>query len=308
MGQRSGVSETFLTEQVSVVSSNGDAANLAISGSTRVSQLLTLFDGKVLNSEDTLKWDTKGTGTSTFVDNSVQLSVTSGQYVIRQSRFFNPYFSGKPQIVEMTAISLHNEPGITKRFGYFSSNAAAPYDSGKDGVWLEADGTNYRLVTSRNGTETHSIPWTQWDNYDVVKDYDWSKFTVLQMDFLWLGGASLRFFMVVNGQFQLIHTIRDHAGYQSGLIFSSPHQPVRYEIRSTSGSGGMTSVCSQVATEGGTVNESGEGVAWYSPLLPCNTIGTIYPLVGARKQTQFRNRHAPVVTFGGAVSTNDTGV
>ena len=55
MGMSSGVSETFLTEQVSVVSSNGDAANRAISGFTRVSQLLTLFDGKILNAEDPLK-------------------------------------------------------------------------------------------------------------------------------------------------------------------------------------------------------------------------------------------------------------
>jgi len=308
MGMSSGVSETFLTEQVSVVSSNGDAANLAISGFTRVSQVLTLFDGKILNAEDSLKWDTKGTGTATYADNSVTLSVTAGQYLVRQGRFFCPYFSGKPQIVELTSISMQNQEGLVKRMGYFSSNAVAPYDSNKDGVWLEADGTNYRLITSRNGTVTHNVPWTSWDNYDLVKNYDWSKFSVTEMDFLWLGGAGLRFFLVVNGQFQLIHTIRDHAGYQDGLIFSSPNQPVRYEIRSTTGVGSLRSVCSQVSTEGGTPNEAGEGLSWYSPLLACNTVGQTYALVGAKLQTAQRNHFVPVTQFGGALSTNDTGI
>ena len=308
MGMSSGVSETFLTEQVNVVSRNGDAANLAISGFTRVSQLLTLFDGKILNAEDSLKWDTKGTGSATYSDNGVTLSVTAGQYLVRQGRFFCPYFSGKPQIVELTSINMQNQEGLVKRMGYFSSNAVAPYDSGKDGVWLEADGTSYRLITSRNGAVIHNIPWTSWDNYDLVKNYDWSKFSAVEMDFLWLGGAGLRFFLVVDGQFQLIHTIKNHAGDRDGLIFNSPNQPVRYEIRSTTGTGSLRSVCSQVATEGGTPNESGEGLSWYSPLLTCNSVGQVYALVGARLQVAQRNRFVPVTQFGGALSTNDTGI
>jgi hypothetical protein len=287
--------------------------NVNLDGQTRSAQTLTLFDGKIMNAEDTYKWDTKGTGTATYGDNAVNLSVTNGQYLIRQSRFFTPYFSGKPQVIEPTSINFAIETGKVKRIGYFSSNAVAPYDSDKDGWWIEADGVTdntYKLITSRAGTVTHSINWTDWDGYDDISAYDWSKFTVNKVDFLWLGGAGLRLFMVVDGMFRLVHTVTDHAGYQDGLIFKSPNQPVRYEIRSTSGSGSLKSVCAQVSTEGATLAEAGEGVGIYTPGIACNSVGTIYALCGMRKVAAYRNHFVPVTEFGCTQTTNsnDSGI
>lgn len=270
-------------------------------GRFRVAQLTTLFDGKIYNAEDTFKWDTKGTGTATYGGNAVTLSVTAGQYEIRQARSFSPYFSGKPQVIEITQSDFQNQAGVTKRYGYFSSNAVAPYDSSKDGWWLEADGSTYRLICSNLGTETHNIPWTSWDAYNEISGYDWSKFTVVMVDFLWLGGAGLRLFLVVDGVFKLVHTISNHAGYQTDLIFNNPNQPVRYEIRSTSGSGSFRTICSQVATEGTTgTNEQGEGLAIYTPRIACNVIGTVYALCGVRKTATYRNHFVPLSEFGGA--------
>lgn len=287
--------------------------NVNLDGQTRSSQTLTLFDGKIMNAEDTLKWDTKGTGTATFSNNTVNLTVTNGQYVIRQSRFFTPYFSGKPQVIEATHINFSIETGKVKRFGYFSSNAVAPYDSNKDGFWIEADGVTdntYKLVTSNDGTVTHSVAWTAWDGYDDISAYDWTKFSVNKVDFLWLGGAGLRLFLVVNGMFMLVHTIKDHAGYSNSLIFKSPNQPVRYEIRSTSGSGSFKTICSQVSTEGATLAEAGEGVAIYTPGIACNTVGTVYALCGMRKVAAYRNHFIPVTEFGCTQTSNsgDSGV
>lgn len=283
-------------QQVETYTSN--LANLDLSGRSRSSSLLTLFDGKIYNAEDTFKWDTKGPGTATYGNNAVALSVTSGQYEVRQSRFFTPYFSGKPQLIEFTTLNFQNQSNVTKRVGYFSSNAVAPYDSSKDGVWVEADGSTYRLICSNLGTETHNIPWTSWDAYDEISGYDWSKFSVFMVDFLWLGGAGLRLFMVIDGVFKLVHTIDDHAGYASTLIFNNPNQPVRYEIRSSTGSGVLTSVCCQVATEGTGTNEQGEGVAIYTPSIVCNVIGTVYALCGMRKTAAYRNHFVPVTEFG----------
>lgn len=288
-------------------------SNVNLDGQTRSAQTLTLFDGKIMNAEDSYKWDTKGTGTATFSGNAVNLTVTNGQYVVRQSRFFTPYFSGKPQIVEATHINFAIEFGKVKRFGYFSSNAVAPYDSNKDGVWIESDGvtdSTYKLVTSYDGTVTHSINWTNWDGYSKIASYDWTKFSVNKVDFLWLGGAGLRLFLVVNGMFMLVHTIKDHAGYSNSLIFKSPNQPVRYEIRSTSGSGSFNTVCSQVSTEGATLAEAGEGVAIYTPGIACNSVGTIYALCGMRKAAAYRDHFIPVTEFGCTQTSNsgDSGV
>lgn len=277
-------------------------------GRTRSSSLITLFDGKVMNAEDPYKWDTAGSGTPTYTANAVELAVTPGQYLIRQGRLYCPYFSGKPQLIEFTQAGFANQPGVVKRVGYFSSSGVAPYDADKDGWWLEADGSTYRLICSRDGVETHNIPWTDWDAYAEIAGYDWSKFTVCQVDFLWLGGAALRLFMVIDGEFKLLHTIANHAGYQDGLIFLSPNQPMRYEIRSTTGAGQLTSICSQVATEGSGINEQGEGLAWYSPLISANTVGQVFALVGVRKNAALRNHHCFVTEFGAGVTTSDSGV
>lgn len=282
------------------------------SGMVRTSSLTTLFDGKLSgNVEDAFKWDTKGTGTPTVANNAVTMSVTAGQYLVRQSEHWNPYFSGKPQLAEITGINFQYEAGLVKRFGYFSSSAVAPFSASLDGFYIESDGINstYRLVASHNGTETHNIPWTSWDNYSLISGYDWSKFTVAEIDFLWLGGAALRLFLVVNGVFTLIHTITNHAGTQANLIIQSPNQPIRYEIRSTTGVGSYTAVCSQVATEGGAAEE-GEELAFYTAGIACNTVGTIYALGGVRKSATFRTSHIEVDHIRATVITNtsDSGV
>lgn len=286
----------------------GDPVGTDLAGRGRGSQLLTLFDGKVLNGEDPNKWDTKGSGTATYATNAVTLSVSAGQYEIRQSRFFTPYFSGKPQQIEITQSGFQSEAGVVKRFGYFSSSAVAPYDTAYDGWWVESDGTSYYLVTSNAGTETHRIEWTDWDNYAAVASYDWSKFTVMEVDFLWLGGAGLRLWMVIDGAFVLLHTIGNHAGYETDLIFLSPNQPVRYEIRSSTGAGSLRTICSQVSTEGATQNEGGEGISWYSEARAANTVGTIYALCGAKKQAAYRDHFCPVTEIGAAIQTADSGV
>lgn len=295
-----------------VVSQRSLPNSTNLSGHSRQSSIITLFDGKTLNAENSLKWDTKGTGTATFSNQSVTMSVDAGQYLVRQSRIFCPYFSGKPQLIEDTCFNFQNEAGVIKRIGYFSSNAVAPYDSDKDGIWIEADGTNRRIICSNSGTIVHNVQFESWDAYEEIKNYDWSKFTVNEIDFLWLGGAGLRLFLVVDGAFKLVHTIDDHAGYKSQLICKSPQQPVRYEIRSTSGSGSLTAVCSMVASEGA-ANESGEEVCVYTPAIAANVIGTIYALAGIRKTAANRDVFVEVSEFGattlaGATSQNEAGV
>lgn len=103
------------------------------SGRLRVGSLTTLLDGKILNADNTLLFETVGTGTGAFATNLFNMSVTAGQYLIRQSKRFNSYFSSKSQLVELTFDNLQPQSNVTKRVGYFSSNAVAPFNSSKDG-------------------------------------------------------------------------------------------------------------------------------------------------------------------------------
>ena len=284
---------------------------MTVSGFNRVAALTTLFDGKHLVADDTFKWDTAGTGTANFSNNAMTMTVTSGQYHIRQAKHWCPYFSGKPQLIEATSFNFQLQAGVIKRVGYFSSSAVAPYTGNLDGLYLESDGVNmlFRLVTVNNGVETHNIPWTDWDNYSLISGYDWSKFTVSEFDFLWLGGAGLRYFPVIDGAFKLTHVIDNHAGYKDTLIFNSPNQPVRYEIRGVSGGGSFTEVCSQVASEGAQAEE-GEELSVYSAPLACNAVGTIYALKGVRKSATYRNSHIDISSASASIAaaTTDSGV
>lgn len=289
---------------------NANPVNIDLDGATRVSQKITAFDGRIYGSENTLKWDTKGTGTATYSNNAINMAVTAGQYLVRQGKIFCNYFSGKPLVFEETAFNFQSQQGVIKRMGYFSSSAVAPYSADLDGIWLESDGVTHRLICSNNGVETHNIPWDQWDavvNGDVTS-YDWSKFTVIKGTFLWLGGAGAQLFLVINGAFVLMHTIKDHAGYSDTLIMLNPNQPVRYEIRSTGGAGSMVSVCSQATSEGIEENEQSQYFAAYAPQRTANALNTIYPLIGARKLAVNRNSFIEIASAGAAILTNDTGI
>lgn len=291
----------------------GTPMTMTVGGVNRVASTTTLFDGKHLNADDAYKWDIAGTGSSAFSNNALTMSVTAGQYLVRQAQHWNPYFSGKPQLIESTYFNFKLQAGVLKRVGYFSSSATAPYTANLDGLFLESDGitdNTYKLVTYNNGTVTHSIPWTDWDNYAAIQAYDWERFSVSEFDFLWLGGAGLRLFQIINGTFTLLHTIADHAGYADNLIILSPNQPVRYEIRSSTGSGSFVEVCSQVASEGSNSEEGEELTVFNETAIACNSVGTIYALLGVEKTAANRNIHVDIQSFGGSIAgaTSDSGI
>lgn len=267
-------------------------------GALLVGSPTVLFDGKTLNSDETDFWETVGTGTATYATPGMTLSVTAGQYLVRQSTRFIPYFSGMPQVPEMTYQDFTTQAGVVKRIGYFSSNAVAPFDSTLSGWWLEDDGTTKRLRANRAGTETVNVAMASWTNYSKIASYDWSKFTVQQFYLLWLGGAAFQFYMCLpNEGFTLIHS-GQHVGVNAGTITASPNQPLRYEIRSTSGSGSLTCYCSQVFTAG-PIAQSGKAKAIFnSPSVTCNTVDTIYALLGIKKVAATRDISIKLTSMG----------
>jgi len=270
----------------------------------RVSQITTLADLKTLNADDTLLLENTGTGTGAYGSNKFSMSVTSGQYYIRRSRRYYPYFSGKSQLVECTFDGFQPETNVTKRVGYFSSNAAAPYDSNKDGFWLESAGGTVTLKCSRNGTETLSVAQASF-NGDILSGHDWSGFNVIAFDYLWLGGFQLRLFVKTAAGFVLAHTFAYAGTGQADTFTLSPNHCVRYEIRSTTGTGAFRYICSQVSTEG-SINEAGKQFSVNTGTTGVNlaAIGTTYPLLAARKAAGFRDTPIKITDIAGFVSSN----
>jgi hypothetical protein len=270
----------------------------------RVGQLTTLGDLKTLSYDDTLLLENVGTGTQVWGTNKCALAVASnGQYSIRRSKQYFPYFSGKSQQIEITQDNFQTETNVIKRVGYFSSAATGDYSTVYDGIMLEDDGTTKRLKTFRAGVETLNVAIADWNGDPYLQTYDWSKFTVLEFDFLWLGGANLRLFVKTDRGFTLAHT-HSHAGLLTDLFMLSPNQTVRWEIRSTGGTGQLNAICAQVSTEG-SINESGKqrSVSNGSTGVILAAIGTTYPILAVRKSATHRTKSVKLFGAGAFVTT-----
>jgi len=288
-------------------------SGIAADGSVRTAQQTTLFDGKILNADDAQIWQTVGTGTGTFTGNKYNMAVTSGQWLVRQSRRRFPYFSGKPQKVEETLDGFGADANVVKRFGYFSSNATTPFASDYDGFWLENDGTTITLNVARNGTKTlDALDITQWSGYNLLNEYKtistWDNFTVVEFNFLWLGGAVLIMRIKTSAGFVNAHVFH-YSGTAEDVFTLSPNQPVRYEIRSSTGSGSMRYVCAEVATEG-SIDESGQSLGLVGTEIEADVVGTIYAMIGLKKQTAFRDNAIKIIDIGlsNAAITSDSGI
>jgi hypothetical protein len=270
--------------------------NYDASGRSRVSQLLTLGDYKAINDQLPLFYDTQGTGTHTYTKTNsyFNMSVTAGQWLVKQSKMFHNYASGKSQLVEMTFINFMPEDDVTKRVGYYSSNSVSPYDAEYDGIYLESSAGTVKLKIDRLGVNIATIEQANWldpmDGTGPSKiNIDWANFNVGVIDFLWLGGTSIRLFFFTEGRLALAHTYI-HSNRNAFTVIQSPNQPVRSEIRSTGGTGTFIHVCCQVSSEG-SVGDAGLILSTNNgnTHLDANTVGTRYALLGFRLKSAYRN-------------------
>ena len=220
-------------------------------GRLDISQAESTGDYAIINNNLPLRMDTEvvGGGTQVYdsVKNSQQMNVFSnGDAAIFQSRQSHPYYAGRSQLPEVTTINLQPESGVIKRAGYFSSSIISPYDTDIDGIYLESSSGTVKLVVSKNGSP-NAIEQALWAGY--TSGINWSNFQLEAFDFLYLGGTSIAFYLMINGVKTLIYR-HVHAGQFNDVILGHPAQPVRYEIRSIGGSGQLLAGCANVSSGG----------------------------------------------------------
>jgi len=191
-----------------------------------------------------------GTASQTYASGVSTMSVGSGEYAVCQSFQTHPYFTGKSHEIEITFDNFQNQANVVKKVGYFDTDRSAPYNTNYDGFYLESDGSTYNIVIANGNTGTENrVPITSWDNKDLANSINFTNFTVMKIDFLYLGGTSFRFFFKTQNGWELAHTY-NHANVFTGTIVKSPTLPVRWEIRSTTGSGTLGQICASVNTAG----------------------------------------------------------
>lgn len=268
--------------------------------------------GNYLQDKDNLPLlvDRVGTGSQVWAAGEVAMSVTAGQYAVAQTKICHPYISAHPSLYTITFANFGTQANVTKRVGAWRSSTVAPYTANYDGVYLESDGTTFNVCVRKNGVVVVTIPRASWD--DPLNglgtsgiNYDFNTFTVLQIDFLYLGGTWIRFGLNIGGNIVYFHTY-EHSGTALSTFCNSPYFYIRWEIRSTTGTGSLQQICGAFSVLGGTDTIGKEyacddGTAFVN----ANVVGTEYLLLAVRLKTGFLNSYAIPAALSTISATND---
>ncbi len=254
----SSVSATYLQNTNNAIGKVmlADSNNLDSFGRLRISEPVTLYESTMISDDQSLIFDTSGTGNVVYLPNEsmMRLDVSSaGQYEIRQSHFFAHYQPGKCLTSVISFIFGDKTSDTIKRVGLFDAS---------DGIFLDQSGGILYFVvrTSTSGVpvERARIPQSSW-NIDKLDGSGPSGFTLdtsyanlLHIDMQWLGVGRTRCGFYIQGRLVYAHqfTFPDLLA----PYIRTPYLPVRYEIRanpSISTTRSMYQICNTVLSEGG---------------------------------------------------------
>ena len=228
-------------------------------GRIRVSEPYTLFDSQNRYVKDP-QFDESLTGsaTTTFVANEgvvdMDVTIASGDKVIRQSKRRFPYQPGKSLLVLATFVMDEAQTELRQRVGYFDDN---------NGVFLQLDDDELSFVLRSYVTgsvvDTRKVTKSNWniDKFDGTGPsgltLDITKAQIMFFDFEWLGVGSVRCGFVINGKFYLAH-VYHNANLISTTYMTTAILPVRYEIEAKAAltsAAKLKQICSTVISEGG---------------------------------------------------------
>ena len=261
-------------------------------GRLRVSNPYTLFDSSnVMSKNSQFDESLTGSGTVTYTSNksTVNLNVTetSGDKVIRQSKRVLSYQPGKSLLILNTFVMNTQTENLEQRVGTFDAN---------NGIFFEDTGTGYQFVrrtyTSGSSVDT-AVAQSSWngDRLDGTGGsgytLDPTKAQILFADYEWLGMGSVRVGFVIDGKFITAHTFLN-ANNLDTVYMQTANLPIRYEIEVTdtlaAGTYTLQQVCSSVQSEGGFAPQGVRQSIGTASLAGVNltTAGTFYNIATIR--------------------------
>jgi hypothetical protein len=212
--------------------------------------------------------------------NEMTVNAGSGNYAIAQTNQRHLYIGGKSSVYTATFDKFAAQTNTTKRVGFFTSNTSAPYDSNKDGIWIESSAGAVSLNIQKNGTSLLSITQASW-NVNNLTGHNWDKFNVFSVDFLYLGGTGVAFYIFIGRVKTLVHTYSYASIVAQGTFITTPFLPIRYEIRSSGGAGSMGMICAEASVEG-VVDTVGTSFGLFTGQINYPAANTLYLAKGYR--------------------------
>lgn len=261
-------------------------------GRLRVSLPQTLFDSQNEYDKAPLLWKEKNiNGTTTYLTNqgAIELKVgtQSGDILYRQTKENFRYHPGKSHLIYLTAIFGVSKANCVKRIGYFDDY---------NGFYFQQDNTGF-AVGKRSyitGSIVDTLVYQSDWNIDKLCGYsagygscyktiDLTKIQIFVIDFEYLGGGSIRFGFVIDGEIYYCHKM-SHANLISNCYMSTANLPIRFEIQNTGVTATETTLIqcnSSIMSEGSIEEERGYRLSIQNPTLKNTSITTI-PLISLR--------------------------
>jgi len=277
----------------------GDTPSIDAFSRLRVSDNFTLFDSKLLHDKQPLFWDEAIGGSATSTHNAtnacVEMEVTTStsDYVIRQTKQRMNYSPGKSDLIFMTYTCGCD--GLS-RIGYFDgtgTNNLTP----NNGIFFEINDGALSWNICKNGTITESVTQANW-NVDILDgsgvsqiSYTPSSANILIIDFEWLGVGRVRVGFVVDGIIRYVHYF-NHANTVTfpHVYMASPNLPLRYSIQSVGKAAQLDHICGTVISEGGVDNIGVlRSVETGSTHIDANTEGTVYAVLGIKLKDTYKD-------------------
>jgi len=209
----------------------------------KVAPFQTVFFNTFQYGKETDVWDERvvGVGTATwnqYASNVImEVGVTTGSKVIRQTKNVMRYIPGRPATLAF-AIRLDTpQVGIRRRFGLFDDS---------NGVYFEDDGGTYSYVirTSTSGITTEvRVGRDDWNgekfdgNGYTGVTADATKQQMISINYEWYGAGTIDFAWLMKGETIKSHTF-DNSNIQNRVWCSTPFLPIRCEIENVTGVAG----------------------------------------------------------------------
>lgn len=274
-----------------------DSPNLDAFGRLRVSQITSLVEvTHVYDKRPEIVDEVTGGTILSSADTTNARIVMSGtganSYVIRQTFQSAVYQPGKSQLMEASFSNFQLQSNVIKRVGAFTTTTASTYNSNIDGYFLESNGITNKISFQvwKTGTLTYSADTSAWDSSEVnPSSIDWSKSNLMLVDYQWLGVGRIRFGMVLSG---LTYYFYENCGTNNltNVYMSSPTKPIRYELRTSGGTGSLDMICSQISMEG-SLNQlvNTLGIVTPNSGSTFSTANTKYAFLGIKMNTGYEN-------------------
>ena len=289
----------------------GSATSLDAFGRLRVSQPYTLFDShQHYQLDKSFSSNVANNGTITYMQQmsacNLMCSNVLGSFAARETKYVFTYQPGKSLLVMATFVMAPQSDGLVQRVGYFDVN---------DGIYVELSDQLYMVRRSNSlGTVTNTtVAQSAW-NTDHLDGFgpsgitiDMTKSHIFWTDIEWLGVGSVRTGFVIDGRYIICHVF-NHANFLNYPYMTSAINPVRYEIRNTTGAAPVSNlmqVCSTVISEGGYDQQYSlhSNIAYFSRTM---TVGVWYPLMSIKLSDGFLDAVVQIRQIEVVCTTNDT--